>query len=388
MRPAEFRSQIPQLGSGEVYLDSAATSLKPEKVLETLDRFYRSQNANIHRSPHRLGQQATERYESVRELVKQAFHAHEYAVVFTRGATEALNIVIHGIARSRNGAVTTSAIDHHSSFVACQRHALAYGREFRVLDVEDGIATDRIDGSSIVSVPMVSNVTGDILDYEDVVRAARGSGSLVMLDASQAAPHMLLDADSIGADAYVLSAHKMLGPTGLGVLIAKRELLDAIEPLLYGGEMVDQVSSERTTLAPIPHRFEAGTMPIAQVIAFSAALSMYRDLDPSLVEEHRRSLTGALLEGARSRDLPVLSAYASLRDDRIPILSITGPLDPYDMAVLLDARSIATRSGHHCAEPFHRVRGVKGSLRASAHLYTSLEDIERFFEELDVILHA
>jgi cysteine desulfurase / selenocysteine lyase len=395
MKLAELRASIPlfaqgnALGSGPfVYLDNAATSQKPMQVIETLDRYYASQNANIHRSPHTLGQRATESYERVRARVKQLFNAHEYEVIFTRGATEALNLVIAGVARARDGAIVTSMIDHHSSFVAAQQHAKHYKRAFRVLDIANGFSSlDRIEGASLVSVPMVSNVTGEILNYADVITAAKAHGSLVLLDACQAAPHLLLDCDAMGADAYAFSAHKMLGPTGLGVLIAKRDLLDAIEPLLYGGEMVDTVSVSATTFAEIPHRFEAGTMPIAQVIAFATAIDILASLDRSELEGHRVIISTKLLAGLDALGLRILSAYEDpFSHTRIPIASFVGDFHPYDAALLLDSRGIATRAGHHCAEPFHRSLGVEGSLRASAYLYSKTDDIDHFLEELEVTI--
>ena len=387
MRLADLRGQVPQLSQDTVYLDNAATTHKPSAVIAALEAFYREENANIHRSAHALGQRATARYEAVRKRIQHTFNAHSYDVVFTRGATEALNLVIAGVARSCDGAIVTSIIDHHSSFVAAQHHAMRYECAFRVLDVESGFSSlDQIGGASLVSVPMVSNVTGEILNYEDVVRRARSEGSFVLLDACQAAPHLLLDCDSIGADAYALSAHKMLGPTGLGVLIAKRELLDSIEPMLYGGEMVEQVSPEQTTFASVPHRFEAGTMPIAQVIAYSSALDMLDSLDRHELESHRTALSEQLLSGLSKLGVRVLSAYDDPdAHDRIPVVSFTGDFHPYDAALLLDAKGIAVRAGHHCAEPFHRSRGVSGSLRASAYLYSTEDDIDRFLEELERI---
>lgn len=388
-----LRSQVPILSSkqdGEplVYMDNAATSQKPRRVIDALTWYYERENANIHRSPHSLGQRATERYEAVRGAIKRLFNASSYEVVFTRGATEALNLVIAGVARSRDGALVTSAIDHHSSFVACQQHALRHGRPFRVLDVENGFSgLGRIDGSSIVSVPMVSNVTGEVLDYREVVDRARQSGSVSLLDAAQAAPHLLLDCDGVGADAYALSAHKMLGPTGLGVLIAKRELLESIESMLFGGEMVGTVSVARTTFNTIPHRFEAGTMPIAQVVAFGEAIALLETLDRHEVEAHRVALSQRLLDGLATLDVRVLSAYDDPRSaDRVPTASIVGAFHPYDVGLLLDARGIAVRSGHHCAEPFHTSRGVAGSLRASAYLYSTDAEIDAFLEALASIL--
>jgi cysteine desulfurase / selenocysteine lyase len=391
MKLAELRASVPQLDSSDVYLDNAATSHKPRAVIEALSSYYESRNANIHRSPHRLGQHATESYEHVRALVKKLFNANGYEVIFTRGATEALNLIIAGVARAHEGAIVTSMIDHHSSFVAAQQHANHHGREFRVLEIENGFSSlDRIEGASLVSVPMVSNVTGEILNFADVVTAAKTHNSFVMLDACQAAPHLLLDCDGMGADAYALSAHKMLGPTGLGVLIAKRELLDSIEPLLYGGEMVDTVSVNDTTFADPPHRFEAGTMPIAQVIAFASALDILASLDRSELEGHRVMISIKLLCGLEALGLRILSAYDDpMSHARIPIASFVGDFHPYDAALLLDSRGIATRAGHHCAEPFHRTLGLSGSLRTSAYLYSTEADIGRFLAELkNVMNHA
>lgn len=381
MRLGELRERIPMLRD-TIYLDNAATSQKPLEVIDTLSTYYTSRNANIHRSPHRLGQRATEAYEQVRDSIRSVFNASSYEVVFTRGATEALNLVIAGVARSREGKLVTSILDHHSSYVACQQHAAINNQGFEVIS---DLGSFDANGVSLVSVPMVSNVTGEILEYERIVSAARGSGAVVLLDACQAAPHLLLDCDAVGADAYAFSAHKMLGPTGLGVLIAKRELLESIQPLLYGGEMVEHVSEQATSFAPVPQRFEAGTMPIAQVIAFGEALTILASLDRDELEAHRKDLSKRLVEGVERIGLTVLSSGAS---DRVPIVSIVGSIHPYDTALLLDSRGIATRAGHHCAQPFHKAHGYEGSLRASAYLYTTSEDIERFLEELEVIYNA
>ena len=388
MKLGELRDKIPQLSEG-VYLDSAATSLKPSSVIDAVSSAYR-ESANIHRSPHALGQRVTERYESVRGLVKDLFNAHDYDVVFTRGATEALNLVIAGVARADSGAIVTSVIDHHSSFVAAQQHAMRNECDFRVLDVANGFSLEGIDGASLVSVPMVSNVTGEILNYADVVERAHSCGARVILDACQAAPHLLLDCDATGADAYALSAHKMLGPTGLGILIAKRELLESIEPSLFGGEMVDRVSASETSFASVPLRFEAGTMPIAQVIAFAESLRILASLDRSELEAHRISLSTKLLSGLSGLGVRILSAYDDpLAHARIPIASFAGSFNAFDTALLLDAKGVALRSGHHCAEPFHASLGLDGSVRASAYLYSNEEDLDVFLEELsDVMNHA
>ncbi len=364
-----------------VYLDSAATSHKPRQVIDAMAGFYEKGNANIHRGMHALAEEATERYEAVRRKVLAFCNAgSSYEVVFTKNATEAINLVASSLDSVRKGDVVSTMIEHHANFVPWQQHAERNGAAFRILPLgpsgferHDEMITD---ATALAAATMASNVTGETPNYRDVLRAAKRHGALTLLDAAQAAPHMLVDLEEDRPDFVAFSAHKMLGPTGLGVLIAKKRLLEGMRPFLYGGEMISTVAVEGTTFAPPPQRFEAGTMPIAQVIGLDAALGYLKAIGRARLAAHEKDLGKTFRDTLPAEDVVELGKTSG---PRLPIFSLATPhAHPHDLATILDSKGIAVRAGHHCAMPFLTWKGIPGTTRASAYLYNTEEEIKTF----------
>jgi cysteine desulfurase/selenocysteine lyase len=379
-------------GKPLVYLDSANTSQKPRPVIDTLTTFYERHNANIHRATHELGEEATEAYEGARIKVAQFIGAaDETEVVFTKNVSEAINLVAYSIGNATAGPlrlqegdeVVITEMEHHSNIVPWQLLCERTGARLRWFGVT---ADGRLDLSQaddlinprtkIVSVTHQSNVLGTINPVSDIAARAHAVGALVLVDAAQSAPHGLVDVSSLGADFVGFTGHKMCGPTGIGVLWARRELLAAMPPFLGGGEMIESVWMDRSTFAPPPHKFEAGTMPIAEAVGLAAAVDY---------------LTGVGLDGVRAYEHELLRhALAALAE--IDGLQILGPAEaadrggaisftldgihPHDVSQVLDDLGVAVRAGHHCAWPLHRALGVQASVRASLYLYNTHGEVE------------
>ena len=396
---ASIREDFPILreqvnGRRLVYLDSAATTQKPRQVIDALVRYYETSNANIHRGIHTLAQRATEQYEGTRATVARFIGAsNSEDVVFTRNATEAINLVAHAWGEAHIGEgdeIVLSVMEHHSNIVPWQLLAGRTGARLRFagltpegrLDLDDlrSLVNER---TRIVSVVHMSNVLGTINPVADIAQIAHESGALLLLDAAQSVPHLPFDVTETGADFVAFSAHKMLGPTGVGVLWARRGLLDGMTPFLGGGDMIATVREDGSTWADIPHKFEAGTPNIADVIAFGAAIEYLEALGMPAVRRHELELT----------------AHAMDCLERIPGLRIHGPRDPearggvvsfelpgihpHDMATIADSHGVAIRAGHHCAQLLMRRLGVPATSRASFSVYNAPDDIEVLVEAIE-----
>ncbi|HSP39503.1 MAG TPA: cysteine desulfurase [Frankiaceae bacterium] len=377
-----------------VYLDSAASSQKPRQVLDAMRDYDEWHHANVHRGIHTLGEEATAMYEGARDKVAAFVNAADRReVVFTKNATEALNLVAYSLgSRLQPGdEVVVTEMEHHSNLVpwqlACQRSGATlkwFGlTEDGRLDLRDGVITER---TKIVSFVHQSNILGTINDVDEVVRRARAVGATVVLDGSQSVPHLGIDVQTLGVDFLAFTGHKMVGPTGIGVLWGKLDLLAEMPPFLGGGEMIELVEMSRSTYAEPPHRFEAGTPPIAQAIGLGAAVDYLSALADgqgmAAVAAHEREIT----------------AYALQRLAEIPDLRILGPgtpesrggaisfamkgLHPHDIGQLLDESGVAVRVGHHCARPVCQHFGVPATTRASFHLYSSLSEVDALVEGL------
>jgi cysteine desulfurase/selenocysteine lyase len=368
------------------YLDSAATAQKPDPVLEAMDRYYATCNANIHRGVYRIAEEATALYEDARRRVAGLIGGHPREVVFTRNSTEALNLVAHAYGRwalRAGDAVLLTEMEHHSNLVPWQMLAAERGIALRYLRVApDGeldlgalprlLADGRVKLAAFVHV---SNVLGTINPAAEIARAVRDAGAVTVLDASQSVPHMPVDVRALGCDFVAFTGHKMLGPTGIGVLWGRRDLLEAMPPFLGGGEMIREVTLDGFKPNELPWKFEAGTMAIAEAVGLAAAVEFLRELDPAAVFAHDRELVAYAME--RLREVPGLRVLGPPADRRGGVVAFTlEGIHPHDVATVLDASGVCVRAGHHCAMPLHQVLGIPASARASFHCYSLREEVD------------
>jgi cysteine desulfurase/selenocysteine lyase len=395
--PYALRAQFPVLrrsvyGRPLVYLDTAATAQKPQCVIDALREFLEHEYGTVRRGLYSLSVEATRRFDESREATARFINAASpEQIVFTRGATEAINLVAHGFAEAilRPGdAVVLSVMEHHSNLVPWQQACLKSGAELRVIPVlEDGTLDlsnlDRLLAGPVrlLAVTHVSNVLGTINPVEDLSRAARERGVPILLDGCQAAPHLNIDVQQIGCDFYAFSAHKIYGPNGVGVLYARPEWLERLPPYQFGGDMVDRVSFERTTFASVPQKFEAGTPAIAEVIALRTALEFLESLPRQAIAEHEHSLlTQATAVLDRVPGLRILGRAP----EKAAVLAFTiEGVHPLDLATLLDQYGVALRTGHHCAQPLMERFGLHACARASFGAYNTADDVEMFAAALD-----
>jgi cysteine desulfurase/selenocysteine lyase len=395
---ADVRGDFPILsrefdGKRLVYLDSAATTQKPVQVLESMDHYYRWFNANVHRGAYRLAEEATAAYEGARVTVAEFINASSPdEVVFTRGTTTGINFIAYGwgLYHLRPGdRIVLTAMEHHANVVPWQLIARHTGAQLAYLPlteeflVDTGAIESVVDERTrILGVSGMSNVLGTIGPVRRVVEAARSVGALVVVDGAQSVPHLPTDVQEMGADFLAFGAHKMLGPTGIGALWGRMERLEEMEPTEGGGEMIRDVTPHESTWADIPHRFEAGTPPIAEAIGFGAAVDYLNALGMEAVRAHEVELTGYALE--RLADVPDLVVHGpSDTKLRGGAISFTlADIHPHDLATILDQHGVAIRAGHHCARPLHRVLGIPASARASLYVYNTPEDVDALIDAL------
>lgn len=406
---AAVRADFPLLertvrgGRPLVYLDSAATSQKPQVVLDTEVDFYEERNAAVHRGAHQLAEEATEAFEDARADVAALVGARPGEIVWTSGATAAINLVAYGISNATLGRggeaarrfalapgdeIVVTEAEHHANLVPWQELAARTGAVLRWFEVDDdgrvrvedagSVITER---TRVVAFTHVSNVTGAITPVAPLVERAREVGALTVLDACQSVPHMPVDLPALGVDFAAFSAHKMLGPTGVGALYGRRELLEALPPVTTGGSMIEVVTMTGSTYMAPPQRFEAGTPAVAQVVGFGAAARYMHELGMEAVGAHEHELAAELL---RVADVPGVRVVGP-RDpqERIAVVSfVVDGVHAHDVGQVLDDAGIAVRVGHHCAQPLHRRFGVAATARASASVYTTREDVDAFREVL------
>lgn len=396
---AALKRQVPGLADpGLHYLDNAATGQMPEVALEALRRFEIEARANVHEGLHRRARAATAAFDAARTSVARFLNAgSDDEVVFTYGTTSSINLLAHSFGEllSPGDEILVSVLEHHSNLVPWQQLAARRGLMLRVLPMTpDGrldlaclpsLLTERC---RLVALTHASNVTGAITNVGRVVAAARAVGAKVLLDGAQRAPHGPLDLRALGVDFYAFSGHKTYGPTGVGVLWGRRDLLAAMPPFMTGGQMIDTVTEMAATFRPPPRRFEAGTPPIAQAVGLAAALDWMRGLDWRVVDVHEARLTGRLLAGLAAlpgvRVLGPTDARARLG---VVTFTIEG-LDAADICRALDARGVALRGGHHCAQPLMHAFGVRGAARASIAPYTLDADIDALLDGLEGLIRA
>ena len=379
-------------GKPLVYLDNAATTQKPRQVIAALTDYYSNTNANIHRGLHTLAEEATAAYELTRRKTADFIGAaHAQEIVFTRNTTESLNLLAYtlGARLRRDDEIVLSALEHHSNLVPWQLLAQRSGARLRFIELTDDGELDIDQARSlfnprtrIVSVAHMSNVLGTIAPVAELAAMARAVDATVILDAAQSAPHMPVDVGALGVDFAAFSAHKMLGPTGVGVLWGRRELLADLDPFLGGGEMISVVNREESTWAPLPHKFEAGTPNIADVIAFSAALDYLSGVGMQAVREHDHALTAYAME--RLSGIEGLEIYGPPDAERRGAVVAFNYADihSHDIATILDGGGIAVRAGHHCAQPLMRALEVPATARASFYLYNQESEIDALVDGL------
>jgi len=397
--PADVRQHFPLLqrsvdGKPLVYLDSAATSQKPRVVLEALQRYYEEYNANVHRGLYRIAEQATLAYEEARAKVAAFVGGRPEELVFTRGTTEAINLVAYawGDAYVRPGdEILVTEMEHHSNLVPWQLLAQRRGARLRVLRVrpEDGtLDLDSLDQllterTRMVAVTHQSNVVGTINPVRHIADRAHAVGAVVLVDGAQSVPHMPVRVDELGCDFLAFSGHKMCGPTGIGALWGRRELLDSMPPFHGGGEMIERVDLERSTYKDPPHRFEAGTPNIADAIALGVAVDFLRSVGMEAVREHEKALVRyALAQLAEVAGVRVYGPTDPERRGGAVAFTLEG-VHPHDVAQVLDGEGVCVRAGHHCAQPLHRALGVAATARASVYLYNTPEDVDALVRGLE-----
>ena len=396
MIPSDIRLQFPILdtqvhGRPLVYLDNAATTQKPLRVIEALDDYYRRLNSNIHRGAHHLAIAATERYEEVRRQVQQFIHArHSHEIVFTRGTTESINLVASSFSKryfSGDDEVIVSGMEHHSDIVPWQ---LAGARlrpipfsDEGVLDL-DAFETLFSERTRIVAVNHVSNTLGTVNPVADIVRIAHGHGVPVLVDGAQAISHMPVDVQSLGCDFYCFSGHKMYGPMGVGVMYGREEMLAGLPPYQGGGEMIENVTFENTTYNQLPFKFEAGTPSVGDVIALGEAIAFMQELGVDAIA----SCEDELLRYATSMisQLPGIRLFGTAPRKTSVLSFLVGDAHPYDVGTLLDQLGIAVRTGHHCTQPIMDRYGIPGTVRASFAVYNTLDEIDRFVGALQRVI--
>lgn len=391
-----YRKDFPVLsqtvnGKPLVYLDNAATSQKPLPVIEALDEYYREYNSNIHRGIHSLSEKATAAYEDARLKVARFINAPKtHEVIFTRNTTESINLIAHGWARKfmqAGDVVVTTEMEHHSNLVPWHILKAQHGVEIRVIPVTEQGTLDLsnldelLDGAKLVTFMHVSNVLGTINPVKQITEAAHSAGAVVLIDGAQSVPNMPVDVQDLGVDFYVFSSHKMLGPTGLGVLWGKEDLLNDMNPFLGGGDMIYEVFLDRSTYADLPHKFEAGTPSIAQGIGLGAAVDYLTEINIEKVAAYEHDLTQIALDKLGHVD--GLRIYGEA-EERVGAISFTMEgVHPHDLSTILDTEGVAIRAGHHCAQPLMRRFDIAATARASLYFYNTPDEIDTLVGALE-----
>ncbi len=387
---AKLRADFPILeqtfhGKPLVYLDSAASAQKPRQVLDAMTHFYETSYANVHRGVYELGERATGALEGAREKARAFVNAPtEREIIFVRNATEALNLVAYAWGLSNLGpgdTVLVTELEHHSNFVPWQYIAKRTGADFKILPVTEGgeLRLDLLDDFEdvkVVASGLVSNAIGTVNDVTRIAAWAHERGAIHVCDAAQGAPHRRIDVQTLGTDFLAVSGHKMCGPSGIGFLWGRTELLLAMEPFLMGGHMIRKVTAEETTWGELPAKFEAGTAPMAEAVGLGAAIDYLEDVGLEAIEQHEHALAGYALE--QLGEIPGVTLYGPPADRRTGIVSFNvDDVHPHDVAQILDLDAIAIRASHHCCQPLMHRLGVAATNRASFYLYNVPEDVDR-----------
>ncbi len=392
----EIRKDFPVLqrkinGHPLVYLDNSATSQKPLKVIETMKRYYENHNANIHRSVHKLAEESTEIFESSRKNIASFINATPEETIFTKNATESINLVAYawGLDLQKGDEIITTIMEHHSNIVPWQFLA-SRGIKLKFIDITDDgfLKMDQLENelnnkTKLVAVTHVSNVLGTINPIEEITSMAHDAGALCLIDAAQSVPKLPVDVKKINCDFLAFTAHKMLGPMGMGVLYGKKEILEKMNPFNYGGDMIRSVTTEGSTWNDLPWKFEAGTSNVSGAVGLSTAIDYLKKIGMDWVRSHDKNMMQYAID--------VLSAIKGIKiygpltaENKSSALSFNlGDIHPHDLATILNDKGIAIRSGHHCAQPLMKRLGVSATSRASFYIYNTLEEIDKFAEALE-----
>ncbi|MEK8126826.1 cysteine desulfurase [Paenibacillus filicis] len=396
MNTADIRSLFPILkqeinGHPLVYLDSAATSQKPVSVIEAITRYYEQDNANVHRGVHTLGSRATDAYEGAREKVRRFLNARSTEeIIFTRGTTTAINLVAASYAKSVCGPgdeIVITPMEHHSNLIPWQQVAKATGAVLKYMPLQpDGtirledVEKTVTERTKIVSVVHASNVLGTVNPVKEIAAIAHKHGAKMVVDGAQSTPHKKIDVLDLDCDFYAFSGHKMCGPTGIGALYGKKELLLNMEPIEFGGEMIDHVGLYDSTWKDLPWRFEGGTPIIAGAVGLGAAIDFLESIGLDAIEQHERKLTAYALE--RMLQVEGLTVYGP-QTNRVGLVTFNlDDVHPHDVATVLDSEGVAVRAGHHCCQPLMRWLNVTATARASFYLYNNEDDVDRLIAAL------
>jgi len=389
----EIRKQFPILDQTInehhlVYLDSAATAQKPLKVIEAIDNYYRKVNSNVHRGVHTLGTWATDAYEGAREKVRKFINAKFYEeIIFTRGTTTAINIVAQSYGRQfvkQGDEIVISLMEHHSNLIPWQQVAKVTGATLKYIPLQaDGtmkledIENTITSKTKIVAITHVSNVMGTINPIKKIAEIAHKNGAKILVDGAQSVPHMKIDVQDLDVDFLAFSGHKMAGPTGIGVLYGKKQLLEMMEPVEFGGEMIDVVDLYDATWKDLPWKFEGGTPIIAGAVGLGAAIDFLEEIGLDEIEKHERELITYALE--KAKDISDLTVFGPQENHAGLLTFNIGQIHAHDVATVLDMEGIAVRAGHHCAQPLMNFLNVSSTARASFYLYNTLEEVDKLF---------
>ena len=395
MNIQEIRQQFPILhqevnGNPLVYLDSAATSQKPLAVIEALEKYYKGYNSNVHRGVHTLGTRATDGYEGARDKVKNFINAaHREEIVFTRGTTTALNLVAGSYARANlkeGDEIGITYMEHHSNIIPWQQAAKATGATLKYIPLtEDGslslsdVKATITENTKIVSIMQVSNVLGTINPIKEIAEIAHKNGAIMVVDGAQSTPHMKVDVQDLDCDFFALSGHKMGAPTGIGALYGKKHLLENMEPIEFGGEMIDFVGLQESTWKELPWKFEGGTPIIAGAIGLGAAIDFLEQVGMDNILAHEHKLADYAMN--RMSEIEGITIYGPQKRAGLVTFNIDD-VHPHDVATVLDAEGIAVRAGHHCAQPLMKYLNVSSTARASFYLYNTEEEIDKLVASL------
>jgi cysteine desulfurase / selenocysteine lyase len=394
----KIRQDFPILGeqvNGKdlIYLDTSATSQTPLKVIEAMNDYYREYNSNVHRGVHTLGTKATDAYEKARMKVRSFINAKRFEeIVYTRGTTAAINLVARSfgdLVIESGDEIVVNEMEHHANIVPWQQLAKRKGAELVFIPLEeDGtIALDSVkaamsDKTKIVAITHVSNVLGTINDIKSIAEIAHAHDAYISVDGAQAVPHMAVDVQDLDVDFYAFSGHKMLGPTGIGILYGKAELLDKMEPIEYGGDMIDYVYKTESTWTDLPVKFEAGTPMIAEAVGLNAAIDYINELGIDNIYQHEKELVAYAYD--KMSAIEGIEIYGPGKDERAGLITFNlKGVHPHDLATALDSEGIAVRAGHHCAQPLMKWCKASSTARASFYIYNTIEEIDQFIESLE-----
>ena len=373
-----------------VYLDSTATSLKPIQVLNAMNEYYTNYSANVHRGVYKISEIATDKYEKTRELIKDFINAkNEKEIIYTSGTTTAINLVMRSYGEKfikKDDKIVITIMEHHSNFVPWQQLAKKTGATLEVVKLTDtheldyGDLKKKMKGAKIIALTHVSNVLGTINNVNEICKMAHENGTVSVIDGAQSAPHMKIDVRKMNCDFFCFSGHKMLGPTGVGILYGKEELLEKSDPFIYGGEMIREVKTKNSTWNKLPYKFEAGTQPIAEVIGLGTAINYLERIGLENIEKHEEEITEYAME--KINEIENVKIFGPKNSNKkVGVIAFNvADVHGHDVATILDEFNIAIRSGHHCAMPLHDYLKVPASARASFYIYNTKEDVDKLIE--------